>query len=276
MAQQLQVIEHGEQRVLTTAQLAEAFGTDVKVISNNFNRNKSRYEEGKHHVALRGQALREFKSIHQNDEQFKQAPIVYLWTEKGAWMHAKSLNTDKAWEAYEMLVDDYYRIKAQVSAPQFRLPQTYKEALLDLVAKIEENERLETQLAIAAPKVDMFDKFLDTDGTYSIDDVAKMLRCPHPTRKNAIVGEKMLFQFLRDNKILRINNRPMQTFIDRKLFSVRTTVAKITRRDGSGTYDKENVQPRAYPEGIEFIRRKLVEAGWYGTGAIEVTVRTTA
>lgn len=23
-------------------------------------------------------------------------------------MHAKSLNTDKAWEAYEMLVDKYY------------------------------------------------------------------------------------------------------------------------------------------------------------------------
>ncbi|MFE1625930.1 hypothetical protein ACFLFF_04185 [Brevibacillus reuszeri] len=24
-------------------------------------------------------------------------------------MHAKSLNTDEAWEAYEMLVDNYYR-----------------------------------------------------------------------------------------------------------------------------------------------------------------------
>lgn len=27
-------------------------------------------------------------------------------------MHAKSLNTDQAWESYEMLVDDYYRVKS--------------------------------------------------------------------------------------------------------------------------------------------------------------------
>jgi len=39
---------------------------------------------------------------------------LYLWTEKGAWLHAKSLNTDQAWDAYEALVDDYYRIKSQV------------------------------------------------------------------------------------------------------------------------------------------------------------------
>lgn len=36
-------------------------------------------------------------------------------------MHAKSLNTDEAWDAYEMLVDDYYRVKAIQSAPQTQL-----------------------------------------------------------------------------------------------------------------------------------------------------------
>ena len=36
-------IEQEEQRVLTTAQLAEAYGTDSRIISNNFNRNKDRY-----------------------------------------------------------------------------------------------------------------------------------------------------------------------------------------------------------------------------------------
>ncbi len=108
----LQVIDHEGQRVLTTAQLAEAFGTETKIISKNFERNESRYTEGKHFYSLKGEELKAFKSSRQNDDNLKFAPILYLWTEKGAWMHAKSLNTDQAWEAYEMLVDDYYRVKS--------------------------------------------------------------------------------------------------------------------------------------------------------------------
>ena len=104
-------IEQEGQRVLTTAQLAEAYGTDVKVISHNFNRNKSRYVEGKHFYCLTGNELHEFKSIRQFGEQFKQSSKVYLWTEKGALLHAKSLNTDKAWEVYDFLVDTYFRAK---------------------------------------------------------------------------------------------------------------------------------------------------------------------
>ncbi|MEV2477513.1 ORF6N domain-containing protein, partial [Paenibacillus larvae] len=107
----LQVIIHNNQRVLTTAQLSESFGTETKIISKNFERNEERYTEGKHYYILQGQELKNFKATRQIDDNLKFAPILYLWTEKGAWMHAKSLNTDRAWEAYEMLVDEYYRIK---------------------------------------------------------------------------------------------------------------------------------------------------------------------
>lgn len=108
----LQIINHEGQRVLTTAQLAESFGTETTIISNNFNRNRDRYTEGKHFFLLEGEELKEFKTNHQNDESSNRVNRLYLWTERGAWMHAKSLNTDQAWEAYEMLVDDYYRIKS--------------------------------------------------------------------------------------------------------------------------------------------------------------------
>lgn len=40
---------------------------------------------------------------------------MYRWTKKGTWMRAKSLNTDKIWEAYDMLVDDYYQVKGSNS-----------------------------------------------------------------------------------------------------------------------------------------------------------------
>lgn len=51
---ELQITEYKNIRVLTTQQIAEAYGTDTRVISNNFNRNKDRYVEGKHYICLEG------------------------------------------------------------------------------------------------------------------------------------------------------------------------------------------------------------------------------
>jgi len=110
----LTVIEYQGQRVLTTAQLADSYGTDNRRISENFNANKIRYSEGKHFFALTGEEKRDFLNHTEIADGSKNASQLYLWTEKGAWLHAKSLNTDRAWEAYEALVDDYYNVKGQV------------------------------------------------------------------------------------------------------------------------------------------------------------------
>ena len=109
----LQVVETNNQRVLTTAQIAEQYETDTRIISNNFNRNEKRYVEGKHYYCLTGDVLREFKANHQFDDLRPNTNKFYLWTEKGALMLAKSLNTDKAWEAYEFLVDTYFSVREQ-------------------------------------------------------------------------------------------------------------------------------------------------------------------
>lgn len=110
----LTVTEYKNIRVLTTQQIAEVYGTDTRIISNNFNRNKERYIEGKHFVRLEGDEKREFINHHQFDDGSKNAKVLYLWTEKGAFLHAKSLNTDKAWEMYDRLVDTYFEKKPQL------------------------------------------------------------------------------------------------------------------------------------------------------------------
>lgn len=110
MMNELQIVEHENQRVLTTAQLSDAFGADAKTINRNFQRNTERFKHGKHYFSLSGQELQEFKGSRQNDVSLKYTSVLYLWTEKGAWLHAKSLNTDQAWEAYEKLIDEYYDV----------------------------------------------------------------------------------------------------------------------------------------------------------------------
>ena len=104
----LVITEYKNIRVLTTQQIAEAYGTDTKIISKNFSRNKERYIEGKHFICIEGEEKREFVNRRQIDDGSKNAKILYLWTEKGAFLHAKSLNTDKAWEVYDRLVDEYF------------------------------------------------------------------------------------------------------------------------------------------------------------------------
>lgn len=152
----IQVIEMQGVRVLTTAQLAESYGTESQIITNNFNRNKGRYEEGKHYIRLTGAEKREFCNLNQIDVGTKAANF-YLWTERGALLHAKSLNTDKAWEVYDQLVETYFRAKKAQAAlnelsPQLQLMikfETEQNALKAKVADIE--QRLDSMTAEPDP-----------------------------------------------------------------------------------------------------------------------------
>ena len=126
--QALQIVEYHSQRVLTTAQIARAYSTDEHRITDNFSRNKERFISGKHYICLEGEALKAFKkqiaTTSENAMSSKnRLNKLYLWTEKGAFLHAKSLNTDRAWEVYDHLVDEYYRLKDQTLAtPEQRIP----------------------------------------------------------------------------------------------------------------------------------------------------------
>lgn len=48
-----------------------------------------------------------------------------FWTEKGALLHAKSINTDKAWEVYDYLVDFYFRANEK-TVPEAKLEPVKK------------------------------------------------------------------------------------------------------------------------------------------------------
>ncbi|MGH4121382.1 MAG: ORF6N domain-containing protein [Clostridium sp.] len=109
-------VEHKNQRVLTTEQLALGYGASERNINDNFNNHKDRFIEGKHYFLLQGDKLRCFKNYTDNIGVVgKRAPSLYLWTERGALRHAKILDTDKAWEVYEMLEETYYREAIEIN-----------------------------------------------------------------------------------------------------------------------------------------------------------------
>lgn len=138
---ELKITEYKNIRVLTTQQIAEAYGSDTRVISNNFNRNKDRYVEGKHYICLEDDEKREFVDHHQIDDGSKKASKLYLWTEKGAFLHAKSLNTDVAWEVYDRLVDNYFEKPKSVPMTTDQKIQLLAQGNVELTERIDKVDK---------------------------------------------------------------------------------------------------------------------------------------
>lgn len=135
---ELLITEYKNIRVLTTQQIAEAYGTDSKTISYNFNHNKERYIDGKHFICLSGDELRAFREIHDLPNNLNK---LYLWTEKGAFLHAKSLNTDTAWEVYDRLVDNYFEKPKSVPMTTDQKIQLLAQGNVELTERIDKVDK---------------------------------------------------------------------------------------------------------------------------------------
>lgn len=149
---ELTVIEYEGQRVLTTEQLAEAYGCTAQQIKQNFNNNKSRFTEGKHYFRLEGDDLRLFKELFEGGSKIsttlKYTSVLYLWTERGASRHSKMLGTDMAWEVYDQLEETYFNVRPQPKPPLILDP------LKILQGSIEQLVRLDAEQKELARRID--------------------------------------------------------------------------------------------------------------------------
>ncbi|WP_430493332.1 ORF6N domain-containing protein [Enterobacter mori] len=118
-ARDLQIIEYRGQRVVTTEQLAAGYDANEQMITNNFNRNKSRFVEGKHYFKLTGEDVDILRNSLRGLQISPKARSLTLWTERGAANHAKMLETDQSWDYYNDLTEFYftYREVAALPAP---------------------------------------------------------------------------------------------------------------------------------------------------------------
>ena len=120
---ELTVLEHNDIRVMTTEQLAEAYGCDVQHIKQNFNNNKERFTDGKHYFRLEGADLKSFKRQVENFDLpvSKFASAIYLWTKRGAARHSKMLGTERAWDVFDELEESYFNPMKNMTPEEFLL-----------------------------------------------------------------------------------------------------------------------------------------------------------
>ncbi len=117
------------------------------------------------------------------------------------------------------------------------------EAARRYLAKVEENFRLKQEIAEAAPKVEAYEALMDSHGSYSMGQVAKILR------PETGLGRNGLFEALRDAGVLMADNSPYQQYAHH----FRLVAKTIDRTAGPET----KTATRVYGRSLDFIRRKL-------------------
>ena len=120
---ELTVLEHNSICVMTTEQLAEAYGCAPKQIQQNFNNNRVRFIAGKHFFVLEGQDLQTFRLQVENIELqiSPKTRHLYLWTERGAARHSKMLGTERAWDVFDELEESYFNPMRNITPEEFLL-----------------------------------------------------------------------------------------------------------------------------------------------------------
>ena len=98
---------------------------------------------------------------------------------------------------------------------QQKIPQTYAEALLEAGRLALELEKTQTQLAQAKPKIEFADSIMKNSQAISVGDFAKLL-----SKNGFEIGQKRLFEWLRQKEYINERNIPYQQYIKQGLFSL--------------------------------------------------------
>lgn len=174
-------------------------------------------------------------SIVYNDRG--QQIDTYQFTKKQAIAVGARLNTT-------MLMKVINRLEELELSKQFKIPQTFSEALLLASKQAEQIEHQNKLLLEQKPKVDFYEAVTGSKDTIDMGSVAKVL--------NKKIGRNKLFDFLRENKILMPNNVPYQKFCDCGYFRVIET--KYTKPDGSTHIGLKTL---VYQKGVNYINKLL-------------------
>ena len=99
------------------------------------------------------------------------------------------------------------------------------------------------QIAEMKPMADGYKLTMDSDGTYSMAETAKLLKLPY--------GNVTLFKKLRDLNLLDKNNIPLQEYVNRGYFTV------ITKPIVKGSVSENKLVTRVTAKGVDYIAKKL-------------------
>lgn len=127
------------------------------------------------------------------------------------------------------------------------LPNEMKTIVEGLFTQIKNQQN---ELRLQKPKVDFYDDVMESETTCDMAKVAKVLA-------NYGLGRNQLFEVLRNNKVLRYNNEPYQSYIDNGWF--RVVESRFAKPNGD---IQVNFKTVAFQKGVDGVRKLLEKLGY--------------
>ena len=216
------VIMHDQQAVTTSLILAEAFEKEHSKVIRSI--------EQKINGAKNGLVKNMFAEATYLDKKGEQRKMYYL---DGFTFIAMGFTGRKADEFKLKYIDAFNRMEERIKQQptQYKLPQTYSEALIELAKEVKKNEALQS-------KADKYDRYLSNKGLITITEIAK---------EYGMSGAK-LNQFLHEKGV--IYKRGSKWFIYQKYANERYVGYEIHLPEGRRSL-------KWTPEGEMFIRELL-------------------
>jgi len=197
-----------------------------------------------------------FEETHYQHPQNKQWYPKYNLTEDAFALVAMSYVTPKAMQMKVKFLEEFKRMREQLSKPQFHLPQTMPEALRMLAAEIEEKEMIKAEKErLALESAEQKRKLKEQEAPVAIYNLAIAAGNTLPMNevaKSLGTGRTRLYNILREeNVIMKNSTLPYQRYIEAGYFKV------VERPRQSGDVIVNDPATRVTAKGFDFIARLL-------------------
>ena len=191
MGVEIPIVEGGfgdGRKCVTDKTVSEIHEVPAREIRRLIKDNISRFRNGIDYIDLKGVGVAhtlDLTTLGYAKQSITQAKNIYLLSERGYSKVIKIMDTDKAWEVHDHLIDEYFSMREVIQ-------NTYNEAQLAILKIIEAKNDLEKAEAIChynavvvkpleetiekqKPMVGLAEMRIDKKGCYSLTDVTKSL-----------------------------------------------------------------------------------------------------
>lgn len=179
------------QAVVSSRQVAESFGKEHRNVTASIR-------------DILGAEKSATNFFHETSFEYRgQKFPEYLMNRDGFTLLAMGFNGHKALQWKLKYIQAFNEMEEQLKNT-FKLPQTYKEALVALVEQVGENEKLlevnqglELKVSELEPKATHYDQWINGTGYYSLNTVAKLLG----TGRNRLIKQLKTLGFLTKERV---------------------------------------------------------------------------
>lgn len=192
MGVEIPVIEGGfgeNCKCVTDKMVAEIHGIKTIHVRENISKNLSRFRKGIDYIDMKKVIDTAdnnlLLSIGYTKMQISKSDVIYLLSERGYAKLIKIMDSDKAWEIHDILMDEYFSmrktIRDSLSVVDLAMLKVMKakNAQERMIAMQEYNETvvqpLQDTIDKQTPMVELAELRIDKKGCYSLTDVTKSL-----------------------------------------------------------------------------------------------------